>query len=130
MIVPLPSRTEPLAPVAQIKAVVAASYGISLLHMEGPSRNRKHAWPRQMAMYLARQLTDKSLPAIGGYFGHRDHTTVIHAIRAVEGRMARDARYRGDYEALLTALQSDAGNRGSVDSLESAMSNQLEKQAA
>jgi chromosomal replication initiator protein len=55
-------------------------------------------------MYLTRELTDHSLPSIGRYFGNRDHTTVLYAIRAVEKRMASDPVYRGDVEALKGAL--------------------------
>jgi chromosomal replication initiator protein len=48
------------------------------------------AWPRQVAMYLARELTDQTLPAIGRAFGGRNHTTVMHACRRTAERMAND----------------------------------------
>jgi chromosomal replication initiator protein len=55
-------------------------------------------------MYLTRQLTKRSLPCIGRAFGHRDHTTVLYAIRSVEKRMEADPLYRADVEALRKAL--------------------------
>lgn len=99
--VPLPSMQ--VLPVARIKAVVAASYGVSMVEMRSPSHYRMFAWPRQVAMYLSRELTDQSLSDIGRRFG-RDHSTVCHAIKAVEKRMADDPIYRADVEALREAL--------------------------
>lgn len=91
-------------PIARIQAIVAASYEISVKHMRSDCRRRSVAWPRQVAMYLAHNLTDRSLPCIGRLFGGRDHTTVIHAIKAVEERMADDPLYLADVEALKEAL--------------------------
>jgi chromosomal replication initiator protein len=54
------------------------------------SRAAPIAWPRQVAMYLARELTDQTLPAIGRAFGGRNHTTVMHACRRTAERMASD----------------------------------------
>jgi chromosomal replication initiator protein len=77
--------------IADIQARVARFYGLPHPDaMKGPIRSRKHAWPRQVAMYLSRSLTDKSYPNIGLRFGGRDHTTVIHAFHAVEKRRAAD----------------------------------------
>jgi chromosomal replication initiator protein len=55
-----------------------------------PSRAQPLAWPRQVAMYLARELTDATLPAIGRAFGGRNHTTVLHAYRKTAERIAND----------------------------------------
>jgi chromosomal replication initiator protein len=55
-------------------------------------------------MYLTRQLTHRSFPAIGGAFGGRDHSTVIHAVRVVERRMEEDSLVRADIKALRKAL--------------------------
>ena len=55
-----------------------------------PSRAQPVAWPRQMAMYLARELTDQTLPAIGRAFGNRNHTTVMHACKRTAERIATD----------------------------------------
>lgn len=103
--VPLPSMTYKLQPLARIQATVALSYDITPKMIVSPYRWRKAAWPRQVAMYLARKLTEHSYPSIGRHFGDRDHTTVIHAVKAVEKRMAEDPIYRADVEALREALR-------------------------
>lgn len=104
--VPLPSRLPALCPVAFIQDTVALSYGIHPLLMRSPSRNRSVCWPRQVAMYLARELTHKSYPNIGKLFGNRDHSTAAYAMRAVEKRMASDPLYRADVETLREALKT------------------------
>ena len=65
----------------------AASYGFSVDALCGPSRTRPLVTARQVAMYLTRELTDYSYPAIGRIFGKRDHTTVIHAVDKIAGQM-------------------------------------------
>lgn len=70
---------------------VANQYGIPLEELRGPGRSRRVAWPRQEAMWLMRQVMRNgyprfSMPQIGTFFD-RDHTTVVHAVRAVEKRM-------------------------------------------
>lgn len=102
--VPLPSMRM-ICRIAHIQAVVAKSYGIHLTHMKSDARFRSVAWPRQVAMYLARELTGKALPCIGREFGKRDHTTVMYAIKAVQKRMDDDTLYRADVEALREALR-------------------------
>lgn len=74
--------------VATIQAAVCARYGLSAIEMQSDRRARYVARPRQIAMYLARDLTRNSLPTIGRLFGDRDHTTVMHACRQVERLMA------------------------------------------
>jgi chromosomal replication initiator protein len=101
--VPLPSMVE-YRPIARIQATVALSYAIRVEHMKSPCRWRRVAWPRQVAMYLTRELTHHSLPMIGHHFGERDHTTVLHAIRAVQRRMVADPLYAADVTALRQAL--------------------------
>jgi chromosomal replication initiator protein len=66
---------------------VAATYGFSVDALIGPSRTRPLVTARQVAMYLTRELTDYSYPAIGRVFGKRDHTTVIHAVDKITGQM-------------------------------------------
>ncbi len=66
---------------------VSATYGFSVEALTGPSRTRPLVTARQVAMYLTRQLTDYSYPAIGRVFGKRDHTTVIHAVDKITGQM-------------------------------------------
>ena len=62
-----------------IKKAVCKKYGIKLTDIESSKRKREFSYPRQIAMYLCREMTDSSLPKIGEYFGGRDHTTVLHA---------------------------------------------------
>jgi chromosomal replication initiator protein len=64
------------------------------------------ARPRQVAMYLAKQLTSRSLPEIGRKFGGRDHTTVIHAVKKIEELSASDTALAEDVELLRRMLQS------------------------
>lgn len=70
-----------------ILEAVSASYGFSVDALIGPSRTRPLVTARQVAMYLTRELTDYSYPAIGRVFGKRDHTTVIHAVDKIAGQM-------------------------------------------
>lgn len=97
---------KPTTMIANIQAVVCAYYGLSPLHMVSAERGRRVARPRQVAMYLARELSGKSLPEIGRRFGDRDHTTVMHAIKVVEERMFDDAEILLDVEALRERLSS------------------------
>ena len=91
--------------VARIQRLVANTYGIDQQLLKMRERRRSVAWPRQVAMYLARKTTGKSVECIGRCFGGLDHTSVIHAVRAVEGRMATVPYYREDIDALLARLQ-------------------------
>lgn len=77
--------------VADIKCEVAHYFRIPAAEMVSDRRARAVARPRQVAMYLARLRTPKSLPNIGKLFGHRDHTTVIHAVRQIERLICTDA---------------------------------------
>lgn len=70
--------------------MVADHHDITEGDICGDGRQRRIAWPRQEAMFVARQATGHSLPKIGWVFGDRDHTTVMHGIRAVEKRMKGD----------------------------------------
>lgn len=75
---------------ADIQREVAAFFHIPVAEMVSERRAREVARPRQVAMYLAKKLTPKSLPNIGRHFGNRDHTTVIHAVRQVERLIGED----------------------------------------
>jgi chromosomal replication initiator protein len=76
--------------VREIQESICDAFGITLEAMVSASRAGAVAWPRQVAMYLARELTDQSLPAIGRAFGNRNHTTVIHACKRTAERIATD----------------------------------------
>jgi len=76
--------------VREIQERICEQFGVTLEDMVSPSRAASIAWPRQLAMYLSRELTNESLPAIGAAFGGRSHTTVIHACRRAAERLASD----------------------------------------
>jgi len=76
--------------VREIQEETCAAFGVSIEQLLSSSRAAPVAWPRQVAMYLARELTDQTLPAIGRAFGGRNHTTVLHACRRTAERMASD----------------------------------------
>jgi chromosomal replication initiator protein len=88
----------------EIQAAVAAHYGISRPELLSPSRAARIAWPRQVAMYLARELTGQSLPAIGRDFGGRDHTTVMHACKRAATRIDSDRDARAAVDKLRRTL--------------------------
>jgi len=90
----------------EIQKRVAEHYNIRLADMHSARRARAVARPRQVAMYLAKQLTPRSLPEIGRKFGGRDHTTVIHAVRKIEELSTFDPHFREDVELLRRLLQS------------------------
>ncbi|HEB12772.1 MAG TPA: chromosomal replication initiator protein DnaA [Actinobacteria bacterium] len=70
--------------ISQIQSEVCRYYRLSKTELVGGNRSRPVVMPRQVAMYLARELTDSSLPKIGNAFGRRDHTTVLHATKKIE----------------------------------------------
>ena len=76
----------------QIKTRAAAYFGVTVDDLEGPSRSKTLVGARQIAMYLCRELTDLSLPAIGAQFGNRDHTTVMHADRKIRSQIGESRR--------------------------------------
>lgn len=89
----------------EIQKAVVEHYSIRMADMTSARRSRAVARPRQMAMYLAKQLTPRSLPEIGKKFGGRDHTTVMHAVRQIEKLTAEDRTLADDLEALKRKLQ-------------------------
>ena len=89
-----------------IQARVAEHYGLSLSELLGPKRARSVARPRQVAMYLAKTLTERSLPEIGRSFGGRDHTTVMHGVRRIEALRDTDERIARDVDALRRTLRA------------------------
>lgn len=89
-----------------IQARVAEHYGLTLTELLGPKRVRAVARPRQVAMYLAKTLTERSLPEIGRSFGGRDHTTVMHGVRRIEALRGTDERIARDVDALRRTLRA------------------------
>jgi chromosomal replication initiator protein len=92
--------------IEEIQKRVAEHFSIRLTDMSSARRARAVARPRQVAMYLAKQLTQRSLPEIGRRFGNRDHTTVMHAVSRVGELMTRDAGFAEDVELLRRLLES------------------------
>jgi chromosomal replication initiator protein len=90
----------------EIQKRVAEHYNIRLADMHSARRARAVARPRQVAMYLCKQLTPRSLPEIGRKFGGRDHTTVMHAVRKIEELRASDRAMAEDIELLRRMLES------------------------
>jgi chromosomal replication initiator protein len=91
--------------IEEIQKKVAEHYNIRLSDMSSPRRARNVARPRQVAMYLAKQLTSRSLPEIGRRFGGRDHTTVMHAVSRVAELMQQDSAFAEDVELLRRMLE-------------------------
>ena len=92
--------------IEEIQRKVAEHYNIRLSDMIGPKRLRSFARPRQVAMYLCKQMTSRSLPEIGRRFGGRDHTTVIHGVRRIEELRHHDGQIAEDIEMLRRSLES------------------------
>ena len=90
----------------EIQKRVAEHYNIRLADMHSARRARAVARPRQVAMYLCKQLTPRSLPEIGRKFGGRDHTTVMHAVRKIEELRAADRTLAEDIELLRRMLET------------------------
>ncbi|MGF1630478.1 MAG: chromosomal replication initiator protein DnaA [Kiloniellaceae bacterium] len=92
--------------IEEIQKRVSAHFNVRIADMYSARRARAVARPRQVAMYLSKQLTSRSLPEIGRKFGGRDHTTVMHAVRKVEELKATDASFAEDVELLRRMLEA------------------------
>jgi chromosomal replication initiator protein len=88
-----------------IQKQVSQHFNVRVADMHSARRARSVARPRQVAMYLAKQLTSRSLPEIGRKFGGRDHTTVMHAVRKVDELREQDAAFAEDVELLRRMLE-------------------------
>jgi chromosomal replication initiator protein len=106
-----PKADTPIRSIADIKAAACEQFGISSEELISPARTARLVWPRQVAMYLARELTQESLPIIGREFGGRDHTTVLHAWRRAEERMSTNPSSRIAVEELRTRLTTPPADR-------------------
>ncbi|MGH7660889.1 MAG: chromosomal replication initiator protein DnaA [Vulcanimicrobiaceae bacterium] len=93
--------------IALIKERVARAHGLTVKEMDNQRRDQRLTVPRQIAMYLACELTDSSLPHIAREFGKKDHTTIMYARDKVKEVMARDEVYRNKVRSLLALVQSD-----------------------
>ncbi|GAA6201400.1 chromosomal replication initiator protein DnaA [Aquicoccus sp. SU-CL01552] len=92
--------------IEEIQRKVSDYYNIRFSDIIGPKRVRSYARPRQVAMYLCKNLTSRSLPEIGRRFGGRDHTTVMHGVRRIEELKVTDGQIAEDVEMLRRALEA------------------------
>jgi chromosomal replication initiator protein len=92
--------------IEQIKDRVAKEYGLTVREMDHHRRDQRVAGPRQIAMYLATELTDNSLPQIAREFQKKDHTTVMYARDKVKDLIERDEAYRNKIQQLISLCQN------------------------
>jgi chromosomal replication initiator protein len=90
--------------IEDILRIISRHYGVSKGDLLSQRRHRSVVWPRQIGMYLAKHLTARSLPEIGRRFGGRDHTTVLHAIRKIEGEITKNPHLGDELEELKRLL--------------------------
>jgi chromosomal replication initiator protein len=93
--------------VQEIALATSERFGLTVEELLSSARTPRIAWPRQVAMYLARELTGHSLPTIGRHFGGRDHSTVLHACRRTAARIASEESSRKIVEELLNDLRQE-----------------------
>ncbi|WP_163969268.1 chromosomal replication initiator protein DnaA [Oceanobacillus halotolerans] len=102
----IPSRKPKVVTIKGIQEVVGEKYNVKLEEMLAKKRTKSIAFPRQIAMYLSRELTDFSLPKIGEEFGGRDHTTVIHAHEKIAKMMENDTLLSKEIEEIKEQIKS------------------------
>ncbi|HEY4280250.1 MAG TPA: chromosomal replication initiator protein DnaA [Conexibacter sp.] len=109
-----PGATKPRKrTLVEIQEATCEQLGVSPEALRSPDRSARVAWARQVAMYLARELTDETLPAIGRAFGGRNHTTVMHACRRASEKIAADAEAYELVRGLTARLQGAEADRPS-----------------
>lgn len=94
-----------------IQVAVASDFGLSVDELVSAARSARLAVPRQIAMYLARELAHSSLHEIGAAFGGRNHTTVVHACSQVQKRVSRDDNFRARLSAIRNVIVSGQPDR-------------------
>jgi len=102
----LPSSRPKKVTVKDIQKIVGEKYNVQLKDFLAKKRTKAIAFPRQIAMYLSRELTDLSLPKIGEEFGGRDHTTVIHAHDKISKMIAEDLHFQKEIDELIESIKS------------------------
>jgi chromosomal replication initiator protein len=90
----------------EIMKKICHYYNVRMSDLLSPRRSRNIARPRQMAMYLSKNMTSRSYPEIGKQFGNRDHTTVMHAVRKIEELKSQDSQISDDAELLRRMLEA------------------------
>jgi chromosomal replication initiator protein len=88
-----------------VQKIVAESYGIKISDLKSKRRTKAIVLPRQVAMYLCRNLANASLPEIGNFFGGKDHSTVIHACKVIEEKKEKDTDLKARIELLIRQLK-------------------------
>ena len=88
-----------------IQRCVAEEFGVALQELKMKRRNKNIVLPRQVAMYLSRELTDLSLPEIGGYFGGKDHTTVLHSYNKIKEELSKNEDLKNKIEQVIQVIQ-------------------------
>ena len=101
-----PGRTERQIQIQSIIDAVTDFFGVKVTDLQSKRRHRSVALPRQVCMFLARKHTRHSLEEIGGYFGGRDHTTVMHAIRTIDDRLGIDPEFVRILQTIETAVKA------------------------
>lgn len=115
-LVPAPVRIE------SIQRATSSHYGVSVLDISSFRRTANVVRPRQVAMYLAKTLTLRSLPEIGRRFGGRDHTTVLHAVRKIERLVAIDPDLATRIEQIKAAIEADHATQRTDSTSEAGLS--------
>jgi chromosomal replication initiator protein len=90
----------PVIDAQKVQLEVANKFNVDLSDLKGKCRSADIVLPRQIAMYLIRELTDYSLPSIGKAFGGRDHSTVLHSCKKIEDKLAEDK----SFDSMITEL--------------------------
>jgi len=103
----IPSSRPRVITIIDIQRAVGEAYNLKLEDFKAKKRTKTVAFPRQIAMYLSRELTDASLPKIGDEFGGRDHTTVIHAHEKISRTLASDPQMQTTIQSLIEKLKAN-----------------------
>jgi len=101
---PAAPTVPPALSVRTIQRAVCEHYGVSLLDLLSSRRTKAVVLPRWVAVWLSRRLTTYSLPAIGQYFGHRDHATILHSVRRIDELRQADPAIQARLDAFIAAL--------------------------
>lgn len=99
--------------IEDIQKVVAAYFSLKVAELKSKNNSRRVAHPRQIAMFLARKMTERSLPQIGREFGAKHHTTVLHSIRKIEDKLKKDIKFEDTLKKLRNIIKNTKPTRDS-----------------
>src|SRR5690606_27681265 len=102
----IPSSKPKVVTILDIQKAVGAEFNVKLEDFKAKKRTKSIAFPRQIAMYLSREMTDFSLPKIGEEFGGRDHTTVIHAHEKISNLIETDSEFQSKIDEIRNSLKN------------------------